>query len=545
MLRTWKIIFSSIFFLFFFYHAEAQQKKYFIYFTDKNNSLFTINNPNQFLSSRAIQRRAKQSIPVTTRDLPVNQVYVDSLKNKGATVWYSSRWFNAALVSADSSQHAAIISLPFVQNSKQVRRVAASAKLNTQESVELCNANPNYGNSFNQLSMIGVDYMHAQGFHGEGMQIAILDAGFSNANTLFFFDSLFANNQILATWDFVDHESNVYDNDSHGTSVLSILGGYADGQLIGPAYKASYYLLRTEDAATEYQVEEVNWLIGAEYADSAGADIISSSLGYNTFDDPTMNHTYADMNGNTTIVSRAADMAVATGMIVVNSAGNDGANPWKYIIAPADGDSVLAIGAVDASGNYASFSSRGPSSDGRIKPDVAAQGSGTTIGTASNTISTGSGTSFSCPLISGMTAGLWQAFPALKNTELIDYIKRSGSHYSAPDTLTGYGIPNFKRASDLITLANVIVSMTGNSQIYLFPNPVSGTVSLVTQGNGIDKAVNIRVYDLLGQLIYQEDIPRSMQVNRIGINTDNLSEGIYLMKINIEGKIYTLKFIKD
>jgi serine protease AprX len=544
MLETGRIILASIFFLFFSYYSEAQQKKYFIYFTDKNNSPFTVTNPNQFLSPRAIQRRTKQAIAITARDLPANQAYVDSLKNKGATVWYSSRWFNAALVFADSAQHAAILNLPFVQSSKQVKRIAASSKLDTQESIELTNANPSYGNSFNQLSMIGVDYMHSQGFHGEGMQIAILDAGFSNANTLFFFDSLFTNNQILATRDFVDHEINVYDNDSHGTSVLSLLGGYASGQLIGPAYKASYYLLRTEDAATEYPVEEVNWLIGAEYADSAGADIISSSLGYNTFDDPSMNHTYADLNGNTTIISRAADMAVSTGMIVVNSAGNEGANPWFYIIAPADGDSVLAIGAVDASGNYAPFSSRGPSSDGRVKPDVAAQGAGVTIGTSANTISTGSGTSFSCPLISGMTAGLWQAYPALKNTELIDYIKRSASHYSTPDTYTGYGIPNFKRASDLIVNATNLTNIAGNASIYLFPNPLSGTVNLVIPIQDVDKAIDIRLYDLPGQLIYQENITKSIQVNGLGIDTGHLNEGMYLMRVTIEGKIYILKLIK-
>ncbi|HXA02718.1 MAG TPA: S8 family serine peptidase [Cytophagaceae bacterium] len=537
MLRAGRIVLASVFFLLFFYHSEAQQKKYLIYFTDKNNSPFTITNPGQFLSSRAIQRRTKQGISIKSRDLPVNQAYVDSIRNKGATVWYSSRWFNAAMVFADSAQYAAIIHLPFVQNSTQVRRLAASAQVDTQESIQLTNSIPGYGNSFNQLSMIGVDYMHALGFHGEGIQIAILDAGFSNANTLFFFDSLFTNKQILATWDFVDHEINVYDDHSHGTNVLSILGGYASGQLIGPAYKASYYLLRTEDAATEYPVEEVNWLIGAEYADSAGADIISSSLGYSTFDNPSMNHTYADLSGNTTIISRAADMAVSTGMIVVNSAGNEGANPWHYILAPADGDSVLAIGAVDASGNYAAFSSQGPSYDGRIKPDVAAQGQGVTIGTASNTISTGSGTSFSCPLISGMTAGLWQAFPALKNTEIIDYIKRSASHYAAPDTYTGYGIPNFRRASELIKLA-------GNSQVYLYPNPVYGMVNLVVPSQDIGKAVNIILYDLPGQLIYQEDITSSVQVNGLGLDTSHLSEGMYLMRVTIEGKIYTLKFIK-
>jgi serine protease AprX len=522
---------------FFFLHGlHAQPKKYFISFTDKSNTPFSISNPGQFLSARSIQRRVKQGIPLTTKDLPPNPAYTDSLTSKGATVLYTSRWMNAALVLADSAQHANILNLPFVQGTSQVKRIAATSHVNTQKSIQGTNANPLYGNSFNQISMIGVDYMHAEGFHGEGLQIAVLDAGFLNANNMAVFDTLFDNNQILSTWDFVDHQSNVYDNDSHGTSVLSILAGYKSGQLIGPAYKAGFYLLRTEDATSEFEVEEVNWLMGAEYADSAGADIISSSLGYTNFDDPSTSHSYTDLDGNTTIVSRAADMAVSTGMLVVNSAGNDGANPWYYIIAPADGDSVLAIGAVDHSGSYASFSSHGPSSDGQIKPDVAAQGQGVVYATTSNTFTTGSGTSFSCPLISGMAAGLWQAFPYLKNTELIDYIKRSASHYTSPDYYTGYGIPNFRRASDIIKLA-------GNSEVYIYPNPVFGSVNLVIPSGQIDQPINIRLYDLLGKLIYQEDIVQAEQINRLEMNIENLSAGMYVMTVTGE-RNYSLKLMK-
>jgi serine protease AprX len=536
MLETGRIILLSFFFLLFMQHTEAQQKKYFISFTDKSNTPFSISNPAQFLSARSIQRRVKQGIPVTTRDLPADPAYADSLTSKGATVLYTSRWMNAALVLADSAQHANILNLPFVQGANQVKRVAASSHIDTQESIQGTNANPLYGNSFNQISMIGVDYMHAEGFHGEGIQIAVLDAGFLSANSLNVFDTLFNNSQILATWDFVDHDNNVYGNSNHGTSVLSILAGYTSGQLVGPAYKASFYLLRTEDAGSEFEVEEVNWLMGAEYADSAGADIISSSLGYTTFDDPSTNHTYTDMDGNTTIVSRAADMAASTGMLVVNSAGNDGANPWYYIIAPSDGDSVLAIGAVDPSGKYAGFSSHGPSSDGQIKPDVAAQGQGVVFGTTSNTFSTGSGTSFSCPLISGMAAGLWQAFPYLKNTELMDYIKRSASHYTAPDYFTGYGIPNFRRASDIIKL-------TGNTAVYIYPNPVYGSVKLVIPGTQVDQPVNVRLYDLLGKLIYQEDIIQGEQINTLGLDIERLSSGMYLMMVTGE-KSWTVKMVK-
>jgi hypothetical protein len=536
MSETGRIIFLSLFFLFILQHTDAQQKKYFISFADKNNSPFSISNPEQFLSARSIQRRAKQGIPVSARELPANPAYADSLRSIGAKVLYISRWMNSVLVLADSTQHANILSLPFVQGSRPLTRMAASIKLHTQESIQRINSSSLYGNSFNQISMIGVDYMHTQGIHGEKIQIAVLDAGFSRANTLYFFDTLFINNQILSTWDFVDSENNVYDDDAHGTNVLSILGGFAQGQLVGPAYKASYYLLRTEDATSESEVEEVNWLMGAEYADSAGADIISSSLGYFDFDDPSTSHSYADMDGNTTIISRAADMAVSTGMVVVNSAGNEGADPWYYIIAPADGDSVLAIGAVDAFGNYAGFSSHGPSFDGRIKPDVAAQGAGVIYGTASNSISAGNGTSFSCPLISGMAAGLWQSFPNLKNTELIDYIKKSASHYTTPDNLTGYGIPNFRRAGDLIKLAR-------NDELHIYPNPVFGSVNLVIPAQLAGQPLNIRIYDLLGKLIYQEEIITSELTHTLKFDADRLSTGMYLMTVGGRSN-YTLKLIK-
>ncbi|MBW8051895.1 MAG: S8 family serine peptidase, partial [Cytophagales bacterium] len=309
--------------------TQAQTKKYVIYFTDKNNTPYSVNKPEEFLSQRAILRRQKQNILITNRDLPVNKVYADSLNSLGANMWYTSKWFNAAVIEADSVTQSVINNLGFVKNSENLTKKRVSSVVEKKLAFEKNSfpkrvaktnkININYGPSFNQAAMIGADIMHADGYRGEGMIIGILDAGFANANILPVFDSLFANNRILGTYDFVTNDLSVYEDYWHGTAVLSTIGGYLEGQIIGTAYKASFFLFRTEDVSSEFHIEEINWLIAAEYADSAGVDVINTSLGYTDFDDPTMNYTYADMDGNTALITRAADFAAATGMLIVNS----------------------------------------------------------------------------------------------------------------------------------------------------------------------------------------------------------------------------------
>jgi hypothetical protein len=296
--------------------------------------------------------------------------------------------------------------------------------------------------------------LHDLGYDGMGMTIAVLDAGFTNTNTIPAFSYLWNNNRILGYKDFVSPQApNLFSSHTHGTSVLSTMGAYLPGDMVGTAPQASYWLLRSEDGATEYLVEELNWVSAAEFADSVGADIINSSLGYTTFDNPAQDHTYQDMNGNTTPVTIGADKAVSKGMIVVNSAGNSGGSSWQYIGAPADGDSVFSIGAVNSIGAYVSFSSTGPTSDGRTKPDVVAQGSGTTIINAgTGNVSTGSGTSFSSPVTAGMVSCLWQAHPNRRNTEILEAIRQSGSLAGNPDQQLGWGIPNYLTAHNLLSL---------------------------------------------------------------------------------------------
>ncbi|MBE0642292.1 MAG: S8 family serine peptidase, partial [Bacteroidales bacterium] len=357
--------------------------KYRVSFTDKNSSPYSLASPLAFLSQRSLDRRVAQGISLDMRDLPVNPAYVQGVAGTGAVVINRSKWFNSVVADIQTTaQYNAIQALSYVDT--LVFLAPAGTKSQGVDKFEMemmpvmTTPGPrqkaagviNYGMAENQALMIGVDQLHDLGFTGAGMIIAVIDAGFTGVNSASVFDSLWTHGRILGTRDFAEPNGNIFSAHSHGTMVLSIIGGNLPGMMVGTAPHASYYLLRSEIGATEYLVEEDNWVAAAEFADSAGADIINSSLGYTEFYDLTQNHTYEDMDGNTTRVTQGADMAASRGILVVNSAGNSGASTWKYIGAPADGDSVFSIGAVDAWGAYAGFSSQGPSYDGRVKPDI-------------------------------------------------------------------------------------------------------------------------------------------------------------------------------
>lgn len=445
------------------------QNRYAIYFTDKNNSSYSFSNPLAYLSQRALNRRAKQNIAIDSLDLPVNTAYVQGVAATGATILNVSKWLNCVTIQTSSSTVlTAINALPYVKSNTNVGRMPVNIsglskqpfdkfKNETLSNTASTNANKvssllNYGASYTQVHQCNGDALHDGGFQGQGMLISIMDAGFLHADTLNVFDSLWAQNKIVAVKDFVNPLSNIYNEFFHGAACFSILAANSPGAMMGTAPQASYLLLRTEDANTENIIEEYNWAAAAEYADSAGADVFSTSLGYTTFDIAAQNHTYASMDGNTTPITIAADIAASRGIVAVNSAGNDGNSAWNFIGAPADANNILAIGAVNGAGSYASFSSNGPTYDGRVKPDVSAMGSGTTIcNPNSGSITTGSGTSYSCPVVAGLTACLWQKFPTRTAMEVVDAIRRSGSIYAQPDTLIGYGIPNFTTASAILT----------------------------------------------------------------------------------------------
>jgi serine protease AprX len=332
----------------------------------------------------------------------------------------------------------------------------------------------NYGNNAGQVRIHEGDFLHDLGFRGEGMTIAVLDAGFQSYLVNRAFDSLRRSGRILGTWDFVAGEASVNEDDAHGANCLSVMASNLPGTMVGTAPAASYWLFRTEEVATEYPVEEHFWAVGAERADSLGADMISSSLGYTDFDDPSLDHRYAQLDGNTTMVTRAADMAAKKGMIVTNSAGNSGAGAWKYIGAPADGDSVLAVGAVDVNGTIGAFSSYGPSADGQIKPDVASVGVRAFVITSNGLPAQGNGTSYANPNMAGLVACLWQAFPEFGNMEVLDALRRSSSRFNNPDDRVGYGIPNLRKAyEDLLRRRQVRQArdILKDDYIKAFPSP--------------------------------------------------------------------------
>ncbi len=540
-------------------HITFAQDKYIVRFTDKNNFTYSLANPQAFLTQKAIDRRNHQNIALDSSDLPVNDTYIQGVINAGATVLNRSKWFNSATIqTSNPAVLSAIAALPYVQSTTNIARIthtpSAHNKFDTEriEPVKPCaitaqrTTSFNYGNGSNQTTMININALHDLGYTGEGMTIAVIDAGFNSADVMPCFDSLRANNQILGTWDFVHQETNVYDDYYHGSAVLSCMAANVPGDLVGTAPKANYWLLESEDASTEYIIEEYNWASAAEFADSVGADVINSSLGYTDFDSPfeSTSHTYADMDGNTAPCTIAADKAVSKGMIVVNSAGNSGGGPWQYIGAPADGDSVLSIGAVDASGNYAFFSSTGPTSDGRIKPDVADQGQDAYVFIPGGTTSQpGNGTSFASPIMAGAVTCLWQAWPNRTNMDIIRAVKQSASQFNNPDSLLGYGIPNFGNA-------NLIVSSNFqevNYGINVFPNPIiNGQPINIQIVNDSQQVLNLELTDMLGKVYYEHQYPiKGYAINEISFTPPSgMSSGIYFLRMQTEDHSYLKKVMK-
>jgi hypothetical protein len=548
--------------------AQVAPDKYFVRFTDKNNSPYSIDNPSEYLSQRAIDRRIHQGIPIDQSDLPVNPSYLAGVAETGATIINPSKWLNGTTVyAADPSIIEAIEALPYVLSVSFFPEALPGDQeiMHGEEKSFFRNEIYNqpappmakqgyeigvydYGLGLNQIQMLGGDVFHQMGYRGQGMVIAVLDAGFLNANTHEVFDSLWLNNQILGTRDFVRGGEVQYDEHPHGAMVLSCMGGNAPGSLIGTAPAASYWLLRSEDGGSEYIIEEYNWVSAAEYADSVGVDVINSSLGYTTFNDPSQNHTYQDMNGDTAPVTIGADMAAKKGILVVNSLGNEGGSSWYYLSAPSDGDSVMGIGAVDGSGNYASFSSHGPSYDGRVKPDVVAQGSGVVVADPSSGNYTFSGgTSFSSPILAGMAACLWQANPSLNNMQIAQAIRQSASQYNNPDDQMGHGIPDFVLANNILT----VISGPEENDLFvnIYPNPVSGEFTIEAGMHGGMEAwegeITVEITDITGRLI---GIQKENRANSGKINVNllqNAPAGLYFVRLSTNGYQSTIKIVKN
>jgi serine protease AprX len=526
-------------------YSQTVYTRYFVAFTDKNNSNYSTSNPQQFLSQRAINRRTNQGIAINNEDIPVDTAYVKKIANTGALVMCRTRWFNGVVVRlTNQAQLTSINALPFVVSSKPLARVKSPKKLipvaenNAADEKTAATQSDvfNYGMSKNQVYMLNGQCLHNQGYNGTGMQIGIIDDGFLDAKTGSVFDSLWHNHQVIATRDFLTDDSLVFNEGGHGTEVLSCIAANTPGQMIGTAPYAKFYLLRSEIDSTEKILEEYQWVAAIEYADSAGVDVINSSLGYTIFDDPTQSHTWADLNGRTSVASISATMAVRRGVIVCLAAGNEGGSSWQKISIPADADSILAVGAVDGSGVYANFSSTGNTADGRIKPDVVAQGSGSTIfSISSGNVSTGNGTSFASPIMAGMVTCLWQGNPTKTNMQVIHAIKQSATQFSHPDSLLGYGIPNFCVADQILKGTFGIQSVKSN------------LINTLCGSN--DCQLTINVYDVAGRLVLSTQTTSSQNntTDKIiqSLNLSNISEGMYVVKISSSnGNSYTKKLVK-
>lgn len=550
--------------------AQTAPNKYWVEFKNKTNSPYQVNNPLSFLSQRAIDRRLRMNIQITSQDFPVNSWYLDSIQQTGANVLTTSRWHNGAtFYTTDTAVVTRISNMSFVRNIQKTNAIKSKSKKqnsqvilpidkNQRSLMKINQDNPsltakslnsfNYGFAFPQISMIKGDYLHQMGFSGEGMLIGVLDAGFFQADVLPAFDSLWLNNQIIGYQDFVNPNSNIFQESSHGMMVLSIMGGNIADSLVGTAPKASYLLLRSEDAPTENLVEEDNWVAAIEFADSVGVDVVNSSLGYTTFDDTTIVRTFADMNGRVSRASLAATYAGRRGMILCISAGNSALNPWHHIGVPTDADSILSVGAVDAFLYHASFSSVGPAADGRVKPDVAAMGQGTYVQDIDGRIISGNGTSFSSPVLAGSVACLWQAFPNKSNFEIMDAIRKSGNQYNNPDTLLGYGVPNFMIAYQSLMSVSIPSIKESQENFMVYPNPLIDNQSLYISFYSPQNCnANVVIYNNMGKIqgFYQVDNVLSGENKIQLLNSAKLSSGVYYIKILSSGFSYTNRFIKS
>lgn len=518
---------------------------YAVYFKDKANSTFSINAPENFLSKECLERRKREHMGITTLDLPVSECYLQAIEKTGVKILYSIKFMN--LVVVEIPDHSAIDftqKFSFVLKQELLSDSKVKADRNKKlEEVENNRALPCdcdtlkfsdiYGAATNQNQMIRVDALHGRGYWGDSVIVAVFDAGFYHADSTIFFDSTFAAGRVLYKWDVVSNEQNVFDNDMHGAYAWSCIAANIPGKMIGTAPHARFLLFRTENEASETIQEEYNWAYASEVAENKGAAVFSTSLGYTTFDLGIMSHSYADMNGHSTPITKAANRAASLGVLVVNSAGNEGDKGWHYIAAPADGDSVLAVGAVTRDRQIAGFSSRGPNYSGQVKPDVCAQGNPAAIGKETNQVGYANGTSFSGPIMAGAVACLRGAFPSRPNMEILQAVKMSGHVYHQSNESFGYGIPDFNIAYQLLK-DSVFTDLASSSKstIRVFPNPFSEQLNVFVQD--ISTATyTFQLIDMSGKRVYENTATLCGETYQIIAITDvaDIPAGSYILRV--------------
>ena len=520
--------------------GAAPRHDYRVYLSDKPGSEYSLSQPEAYLSEKAIERRNRQGIAIDSADLPVCTDYLRTLKRQGAEILTASRWHNTALIGLDDTTRlTGIATLPFVRD---IRFVGLSGDItetpvNRKRTVVTGSRSTDtpafpseqiYGQSYAQLSMLGIPRLHAAGFHGEGMRIAIIDDGFLQADRNPHIDP----DRIAGTFDFLSGRFDYDRYDNHGAMILSTFAAVDSTHYIGSAPNADYWLLVSEHLPTEYRSEEDYWTAAIEFADSIGVDIVSSSLGYYTFDDPAMDYTHAQLDGHSAFITRSAQTGAEKGMAVVVSAGNEGDKAWGKITFPGDAADVLSVGAVNGTRVPASFSGRGYSTGRRIKPDVAAWGVATAVLQSDGSDKYVSGTSFATPLVAGGIACLWQSLPRLTAREIIETVRQNSSQYATPDSLVGYGIPDFYTA--YATGSGISGTIRQDAPFIIYTEG-----STVTIG-AIDQPSHITLYTPSGQTAFQTAVPAlspcplPQMATGIYIVRRQTAEGIQCRKIRID-----------
>jgi hypothetical protein len=518
---------------------SAQTALVFVYFTDKPNKAAFYANPLSELTQKALNRRTTLGISLNDQDAPIEPSYLQNLQNLGFTVTDYSKWLNGATVNATPAQITLLQAQPYVQSVESFARNSTSgtkmANINKWDDVPNTHKTVttfDYGSGAAQVDQVNLRPLHLAGYTGTGVSIAVIDAGFPTIDTGSAFSRLWANNHIKAGYDFVTKTSNIYNTSlsTHGSVVLGAIGGYIESTFVGSAPDADFYLYRSENATVEIPEEEIYWIEAAEEADRKGVDIITSSLGYYTFDDSRYNYTYANMNGTTSFIARAAEIAANKGIFVLVAAGNSGAQPWHYILTPADNAKVFSIGSVDAAGNSSGFSSFGPNSVGVIKPDGSTRGT-TTATVYNNTTTTASGTSIATPIAAGGAACLIQAFPTMNRDLMRTKLRQTASLYPNHTDQMGYGILNFGSLYNSTLNTSELVQ---KEKFAVFPNPVKNILNIASESD----IKSLEIYDNLGRFIRKNTDEKSIKV-------EDFAKGVYYLKIQTKDRVYYEKFIKE
>ena len=524
--------------------AKQNPEKYIVYFKDKPTNV----DVTKLFNEKALQNRKKYNIPFDERDFSVDSNYIVQLKNINATILNTSNWLNASLISIDENDISNLENLPFVTSIIKVEKttiggsgIASVKDINECEATnDIQDFENNYSSSFPQVNLLKGEYLHEQGFNGENMTIAVCDDGFSNANNNPGYSHIFNTNRILGTYDYVRSDSMVYNVGGHGSNCLSFIGGLISDKYIGTATKSKFYLFRTENSAADYESlqEEFNLAAALERCSQVGVDVVSISLGYLKFNRDTFpDHDTSDLRKNITPAAVAVNLASSRGILVCVAAGNK--DFTQYINTPADADSAFAIASVNINGVPAGSSSEGLPNDPRVKPNVAAVGANSTyISTTGVIIPSGQGTSYATPQIAGLAACLWQAFPTKTNWEIKTAIEQSASQYLTPDKKIGYGIPDFKKAYQLLSSTTYVSNKELENEFSVFPNPFLSTVNIISKGNTNIERIN--VINNIGQIIYTINAPTE---NTLALN--DLPDGMYVLQIETDKGLLIKKLIKE